>query len=68
MANFLIILLGYSLFLLLVGAVLILSWYAEKLDPDNELPDSILDEFFPERQRHEQDHAETEPSMLPHAA
>ncbi|WP_421869114.1 hypothetical protein [Motiliproteus sp.] len=68
MANLLIILLGYSLFLLLVGTVLIFSWYAEKLDPDNELPDSILDEFFPERQRRKQQQADTEPSMLPHAA
>lgn len=68
MANLLIIFLGYSLFLLLVGTVLIFSWYAEKLDPDNELPDSLLDEFFPERQRSQQDPVEAEPSMLPHAA
>lgn len=47
MSNALVILLGYGLYLLMVGAIAAGAWYAEKLDPDNDLPDSLLDEIFP---------------------
>lgn len=49
MTNALIILLGYGCYLMLVGIILMLSWYSEKLDPTNQLPDSIWDEIFPDR-------------------
>ncbi|MEH6471253.1 MAG: hypothetical protein V7752_08385 [Halopseudomonas sp.] len=49
MANALIILLGYSIYLIVVAAIVVLSWYSEKLDPSNELPDSIWDEIFPDQ-------------------
>lgn len=51
MANALIILLAYGFYLMLVGIVVVLSWYAEKMDPLNELPASIWDEIFPYRKR-----------------
>lgn len=57
MSNTLIILLAYGFYLILVGVIVVLSWYAEKLDPSNELPPSLWDEFFPvHRQRREESH------------
>lgn len=47
MSNALIILLAYGFYLFVVGLVVVLSWYAEKLDPSNELPPTLWDEFFP---------------------
>ncbi len=51
MANALIILLAYGIYLMLVGTIVVLSWYSEKMDPDNQLPPSIWDEIFPNRKR-----------------
>lgn len=49
MSNALIIFLAFSVYLLTVTLFVYLSWYCEKLDPDNELPDSIWDEIAPHR-------------------
>ncbi len=47
MTNALIIFLAYGFYIFVVGMILVLSWYSEKLDPHSELPDSILDEILP---------------------
>ncbi|MEH6822902.1 MAG: hypothetical protein V7629_03185 [Motiliproteus sp.] len=49
MANSLIILCTYGIYLMVVWIIVVLSWYSEKMDPDNELPPSIWDEIFPNR-------------------
>ena len=49
MTNALIILLAYGFYLMVVGTILVLSWYSEKLDPHSELPESIWDEILPHR-------------------
>lgn len=57
MSNALIILLAYGFYLIVVGSIVVLSWYAEKLDPSYELPPSLWDEFFPtQRQRRIKSH------------
>ena len=54
MSNTLMILLGYGAYLALVLSVAGLSWYVEKLDPLNELPESIWDEILPRNRPRQQ--------------
>lgn len=51
MSNTLIIFLAYGFYLMVVGIIVVLSWYSEKMDPLNQLPPSIWDEIFPNRKR-----------------
>jgi hypothetical protein len=65
MTNALIIFLAYGFYLMVVGVIVVLAWYSEKLDPDNQLPASIWDEILPNRSKSNIYPAVTKPSRLP---